>query len=159
MQGRAANEVVEALGVAIFMNGGPSTVYGPRAFDVVREFADARDASHLGSVGVTALDRFRLDGKVALIAGAGRGIGAASALALADAGADVAALSRTVTQIDAVAEQARSFGGRAIAIPTDASDAAAVEAAVARTVEEFGRLDVVISVVGGSYPKPFLATS
>jgi 7-alpha-hydroxysteroid dehydrogenase len=108
---------------------------------------------------MTALDRFRLDGKVALVAGAGRGIGAATALALADAGADVAVLSRTATQIDAVAEQARGFGRRALAIPTDAGDADAVASAVARTVDELGRLDVVVSVVGGSYPKPFLATS
>lgn len=108
---------------------------------------------------MTAYSRFRLDGRVALLSGAGRGIGAASALALAEAGADVAVLSRTPEQLAAVAEQARSLGRRAIAVPTDATDPEAVEAAVARTVEELGRLDVVVSVVGGTMPRPFLDTS
>jgi 7-alpha-hydroxysteroid dehydrogenase len=108
---------------------------------------------------VTALSLFRLDGRVALVAGAGRGIGAATALALADAGADVVLLSRTAEQIDAVAETARGLGRRALALPTDASDPAQVAAAVDRTVAEMGRLDVVVSVVGGSFPKPFLDTS
>ena len=104
-------------------------------------------------------ERFRLDGRVALVAGAGRGIGAASALALAEVGADVAVLSRTSTQIDAVAEQIRGLGRRAVAIPTDVTDAAAVTAAVERTVADLGGLDVLVSVTGGSFPKPFLATS
>jgi 7-alpha-hydroxysteroid dehydrogenase len=108
---------------------------------------------------VTALSLFRLDGRVALVAGAGRGIGAATALALADAGADVALLSRTPDQIEAVAETVRGLGRRAIAVPTDASDAEQVAAAVERTVADLGRLDVVVSVVGGSFPKPFLDTS
>jgi 7-alpha-hydroxysteroid dehydrogenase len=108
---------------------------------------------------VTALSLFRLDGRVALVAGAGRGIGAATALALADAGADVVLLSRTPDQIEAVAETVRGLGRRALAIPTDASDPDQVATAVGRTVEELGRLDVVVSVVGGSFPKPFLGTS
>jgi 7-alpha-hydroxysteroid dehydrogenase len=108
---------------------------------------------------VTALSLFRLDGRVALVAGAGRGIGAATALALADAGADVVLLSRTADQIDAVAETVRGLGRRALALPTDASDPDQVASAVDRTVAEMGRLDVVVSVVGGSFPKPFLDTS
>lgn len=108
---------------------------------------------------MSAYDRFRLDGRVALLSGAGRGIGAASALALADAGADVVVLSRTAAQIDAVAEAARALGRRAIAIPTDATDPDAVSVAVDRTVEELGRLDIVVNVVGGSMPRSFLETS
>lgn len=108
---------------------------------------------------MSTLSLFRLDGRVALLAGAGRGIGAASALALAEAGADVAVLARTAGQIDDVAGAARELGRRAMAIPTDASDADAVAAAVARTVDELGRLDIVVSVVGGSMPRPFLDTS
>ncbi len=102
---------------------------------------------------------FDMTGRVALLSGAGRGIGAASALALAEAGADIAVLARTADQIDEVAEAARAFGRRAIAIPTDATDDEALAAAVARTVDELGRLDVVVNVVGGYGPKPFSKTS
>ena len=108
---------------------------------------------------MTVLDSFRLDGRVALVAGAGRGIGSASALALAAAGADVVLLSRTATQIEAVATDAQKFGVRALAIATDTSDGDAVSAAIELAVGELGRLDVVVSVVGGSMPKPFLETS
>ncbi|MGA1542046.1 MAG: SDR family NAD(P)-dependent oxidoreductase, partial [Ilumatobacteraceae bacterium] len=102
---------------------------------------------------------FDMTGRVALLSGAGRGIGAASALALAEAGADIAVLARSGDQIETVADQARAMGRRAIAIPTDANDADAVEAAVSRTLNELGRLDVVVGVVGGSMPQPFMNTS
>ncbi|MGA0781012.1 MAG: SDR family oxidoreductase [Ilumatobacteraceae bacterium] len=102
---------------------------------------------------------FDMTGRVALLSGAGRGIGAASALALAEAGADIAVLARSGDQIETVADQARAMGRRAIAIPTDANDAEAVEAAVSRTLNELGRLDVVVGVVGGSMPQPFMNTS
>lgn len=108
---------------------------------------------------MSVLDRFGLHGKVALLSGAGRGIGAASALALAEAGADIAVLARTADQIERVAAQARDLGVRAIAIPTDANDAGAVRAAVARTVAELGRLDIVVHVVGGAMPRPFVTTT
>ncbi len=109
------------------------------------------------SVGVAP--RFRLDGRVALVGGAGRGIGAACALALAEAGADVAVVARTAEQLEAVAGDARSLGVRALAVPADLSDPDAAAAAVDATVAEFGRLDVVVCGTGGSFPKPFLATS
>lgn len=105
------------------------------------------------------LDLFRLDGKVALVSGAGRGIGAASALALAEAGADVAVLARTLPEIEAVAAQARSFGGRAVAIATDANDAEQVASAVEQVVTDLGRIDIVVAVVGGAMPKSFMATT
>lgn len=108
---------------------------------------------------MSVADRFRLDGRVALVAGAGRGIGAAVAIALAEAGADVVLLARTASQLDTVAEQARSFGGRVLAVPTDVTDPDLVDAAFARVDAELGRLDVLVSVVGGSFPKPFLSTS
>jgi 7-alpha-hydroxysteroid dehydrogenase len=108
---------------------------------------------------VSIAERFRLDGMVALVSGAGRGIGAACALALAEAGTDVAVLARTSSQLDTVAERARALGRRALAVPTDADDADAVHGAVERTAGDLGRLDVVVSVVGGSMPKPFMQTS
>jgi 7-alpha-hydroxysteroid dehydrogenase len=107
---------------------------------------------------MSVLARSRMDGKVALVSGAGRGIGAATALALAEAGADVAVLARTPEQLDAVAERARAHGRRAVSIPTDANDPDAVARAVEQTLAELGRLDTVVGVVGGSMPRPFLGT-
>lgn len=101
---------------------------------------------------------FDLGGRVALVAGAGRGIGAASALALAEAGADVAVLARSQEEIEAVADRAREFGSRAIAVPADAGEPDSVQAAVRRVVDDLGGLDVVVSVTGGSMPRPFLET-
>ncbi|MEO9140513.1 MAG: SDR family oxidoreductase [Jatrophihabitans sp.] len=105
---------------------------------------------------MSALARFRLDGKVALLAGAGRGIGAASALALAEAGADVVVLARTQSEIDEVADQARAFGRRALALAVDMAQPGSVGVAVERVIEEFGRLDILVSVTGGARPGPFL---
>ena len=102
---------------------------------------------------------FDMTGSVALVAGAGRGIGAASALAMAEAGADVAVIARTADEIDEVASQVRSLGRRAVSIVADSLDPAAVGAAVARTADELGGIDVVVNVVGGYTPKPFAYTS
>lgn len=101
---------------------------------------------------------FDLGGRVALVSGAGRGIGAASALALAEAGADVAVCARTADEIEDVAERARAFGRRALPVPLDAGDAEAVGKAVTRVADELGGIDVVVSVTGGSMPRPFLDT-
>jgi 7-alpha-hydroxysteroid dehydrogenase len=107
---------------------------------------------------MTVLDSFRMDGRVALLYGAGRGIGAASALALAEAGADVAIASRTQEQVDKIAAQVREMGRRALPIVADAYDAEATEANVDRVVEEFGRLDTIVSITGGTPPSPFPET-
>jgi 7-alpha-hydroxysteroid dehydrogenase len=105
------------------------------------------------------LDRFRLDGRVALLSGAGRGIGAGAAQALAEAGADVAIVARTAEQLEKAAAQLRErTGRRALPIAADAQDPAATADVVDRVVAEFGRLDVVVSVTGGAYPRPFLQT-
>ncbi|MDP3712195.1 MAG: SDR family oxidoreductase [Mycobacteriales bacterium] len=105
------------------------------------------------------LERFRLDGKVAVVTGAGRGIGAASALALAEAGADVVLSARTVDQLQVVAEQVEALGRRALVVPADLADLDSVAALVPATVEAFGRLDVVVNNVGGSMPKAFDRTN
>jgi 7-alpha-hydroxysteroid dehydrogenase len=105
------------------------------------------------------LERFRLDGKTAIVTGAGRGIGAASALALAEAGADVVLASRTAEQLEAVAEQVRGFGRRAVVAPTDVVDNDAVAALAQTAIDELGRIDVVVNNAGGTMPRPFLDTS
>lgn len=102
---------------------------------------------------------FRLDGKVALVSGAGRGIGAATALALAHAGADVVVWSRTAEQVDHVASQVRTLGRRSLAATVDAGDAEAVEQGVAAAAAAMGRLDVVVNVVGGAMPRPLMSTA
>jgi 7-alpha-hydroxysteroid dehydrogenase len=105
------------------------------------------------------MDRFRLDGRVAVITGAGRGIGAGCALALAEAGAHVAITARTQEQLDAVAAEVRSLGVQALVFPGDVNDLGMLDAFVEATVGEFGRLDIVINNAGGSAPRPLLDTS
>lgn len=102
---------------------------------------------------------FRLDGCVAMVGGAGRGIGAATAAVLAQAGATVAVVSRTTEQIEAVAASIVDAGGAALAVSADLSDPASTEVAIERVVGELGGLDVLVGVTGGSFPKAFLDTS
>lgn len=104
-------------------------------------------------------DRFRLDGRVAVITGAGRGIGAATAVALAEAGADVVLSARTQEQLEAVAAQVEATGRRAAVVPADLSDLDAVAGLAEAARGAFGRLDIVVNNVGGTMPRPFLDTS
>ena len=90
----------------------------------------------------------RLLGKTALVTGAGSGIGKATALLLASEGANVAVLSRTAEEIDAVAAEIEKAGGKAISIPADVSDDADMKAVVAKVVERFGALDIVVANAG-----------
>jgi len=85
-----------------------------------------------------------LEGKVALITGAGSGIGAAAARRMAAAGARVAVTGIPAAGVRAVAAELTGAGQTALALPTDVSDAEQVEAAVAQTVEQFGRLDILV---------------
>ncbi len=106
------------------------------------------------------LDRLRLDGKVAVVTGSGRGIGRGIALALADAGADVLVTARRADEVEAVAAEIRARGRRAVAAPGDIHDFA--EALAARAVDELGGLDVWVNNVGGSEEKrmrPLIETS
>ena len=104
-------------------------------------------------------DRFRLDGQVAVVTGAGRGIGAATAVALAQAGADVVLSARSADQLDAVAAQVTAAGRRATVVAADLSDLDAVAGLAGAAMDAFGRLDVVVNNVGGAMPRPFLDTS
>ena len=105
------------------------------------------------------LERFRLDDKVAIVTGAGRGIGAASALALAEAGADVVLAARTEEQLREVAAQVEALGRKAVVVPADLSDLDQVAALAQVAADTFGRLDVVVNNVGGSMPKEFVRTN
>ncbi|MDA1279890.1 MAG: SDR family NAD(P)-dependent oxidoreductase [Chloroflexi bacterium] len=90
----------------------------------------------------------KLAGKVALITGAGSGIGAATARLMAAEGASVALAGIPDHGVIAVAAEINASGGSAVAIPTDVSSSAQVEAAVARTVKSFGRLDILVPNAG-----------
>lgn len=103
-------------------------------------------------------DLFRLDDRVAIITGGGKGIGAAIALAFADAGADVALVSRTLSDLEEVAAQVEAIGRRALVLPADANDVAGLNGLVERTVTELGHLDIVVNNAGGSMSYPFVDT-
>ena len=105
------------------------------------------------------LDRFRIDDRVAVVTGAGRGIGAATAVALAEAGADVVISSRTEAQLRAVADRIEAAGRRAVVVPADLNDLDAVAGLARVAKDELGRLDVVVDNLGGSMPRPFEHTS
>jgi NADP-dependent 3-hydroxy acid dehydrogenase YdfG len=89
-----------------------------------------------------------LQTQVALVTGAGRGIGRAVALALTREGAAVVLAARTRAELAAVAAEIREMGGRALAVPTDVTQDAAVEALVEQTVGELGRLDLLVTAAG-----------
>ena len=89
-----------------------------------------------------------LDGQVAIVTGAGRGIGRAIAEALAREGAAVVLAARTRQQLAEVAAAVKSGGGRALAVPTDVTLDAAVDALVEQTVAELGRVDLLVTAAG-----------
>src|SRR6266436_5035954 len=98
----------------------------------------------------------KLEGKTALITGGSRGIGAAIAKRLAADGANVAiTYTKGADAAASVVKEIERAGGKAIAIQADAADAAAVEAAVEKTVATFGRLDVLVNNAGTAIPKAF----
>jgi 7-alpha-hydroxysteroid dehydrogenase len=105
------------------------------------------------------LDRFRLDDKVAVITGAGRGLGAAIAVAFADVGADVLIASRTQSELEAVAEQVRSTGRRAHVVAADLAHPEETAKLARQAIDAFGRLDIVVNNVGGTMPNTLLTTS
>lgn len=90
----------------------------------------------------------QLAGRVALVTGAGSGIGRASALALAREGARVAVLGRTRAQLDSAVAAIAADGGEGLALVADVSEPAQMADAVRRTVERWGRLDIVVANAG-----------
>jgi 3-oxoacyl-[acyl-carrier protein] reductase len=103
---------------------------------------------------------FKLANKVALVTGGSRGIGAAVAKRLAAEGANVAiTYAKDAKAASAVVTAIERAGQKAIAIQADSADAAAVAAAVEKTVATFGRLDILVNNAGTAVPKPFVETT
>ncbi len=94
------------------------------------------------------LDRFRLDGKRALVTGASRGLGRSMALAFAEVGADVVITGRTQETLDATAGEIRAHGRKAWMIRADMAAPAECEAALGRILQELGPVDVLVNNVG-----------
>jgi 7-alpha-hydroxysteroid dehydrogenase len=105
------------------------------------------------------LDRFRLDGRVAIVTGAGKGIGAATAVALAEAGADVVCSARTEADIAATAAAIETRGRRGLVVPTDVTITDDLHRLVETARTELGRIDVLVNNAGGWLPRPVLETS
>jgi NAD(P)-dependent dehydrogenase (short-subunit alcohol dehydrogenase family) len=95
-----------------------------------------------------------LDGKVALVTGASRGIGAAAARALADAGCDVVLASRDKVALEKVAGQIERSGRRAVVHPIDLQRVDAIPALFEHVVQAFGRLDVLLNNAGTNVRRP-----
>jgi len=91
---------------------------------------------------------FDLTGRVALVTGASRGLGKAMALALAQAGADMALAARGLKGLEQAAVEVQALGRKALAVPTDVTQVAQIEALVHATMERFGRLDILIPAAG-----------
>jgi citronellol/citronellal dehydrogenase len=102
----------------------------------------------------------KLDGKVAIVTGASRGVGAAAAVALAREGVAVACAARATDAdplrlpgtIDATVRQITDAGGRAVAVPTNLAEEEEIERMVAATLEHFGRLDVLVNNAAITFP-------
>lgn len=89
-----------------------------------------------------------LEGKVAIITGASRGIGAEVALQLSEEGANVGLAARSTDDLNRVARKCSDHGGNAVAIPTDVTDESACETLIEETVDAFGGLDILVNNAG-----------
>jgi 3-oxoacyl-[acyl-carrier protein] reductase len=93
-----------------------------------------------------------LQGKAALVTGASSGLGRATAITLARAGADVALVARSAEELESAREEASRSGGRALSFPVDLAREDEATRAVGRTVEAFGRIDVLVNAAGTDVP-------
>lgn len=94
------------------------------------------------------LHEFSLEGNVAIVTGAGRGIGKAIALTFAEAGADVVAAARSMEQIQTTAEEIHKMGRRCLHVATDVTSTTQIEEMVAKTFSQFGKVDILVNNAG-----------
>ena len=100
-----------------------------------------------------SIPSFSIEGKVAIVTGSSRGIGKTLALGFAEAGASVVLAARTVSELEANAQEITAKGGKALVAPTDVTDRARLSEMVQKAVKEFGRIDVLLNVAGGAGDK------
>jgi NADP-dependent 3-hydroxy acid dehydrogenase YdfG len=91
----------------------------------------------------------RLNGQVAVVTGAGKGIGRAASIALSRAGADVVLAARSVDALEEAAEQVRNAGRRALVVPTDVTRREDALRLAESALGEFGKVDILVNVAGG----------
>jgi NAD(P)-dependent dehydrogenase (short-subunit alcohol dehydrogenase family) len=96
----------------------------------------------------TVLDRFRLDGKVAIVTGASSGLGAAFAVGLAEAGADVSICARRADRLEETRERVAALGRRCLAVTADVGEPEDCTRVVEETVEQLGQVDVLVNNAG-----------
>ena len=104
------------------------------------------------------LDAFKLDGKVAWVTGASRGLGKAMALALAEAGSDLVLSARTVVDLEGTASEAKRLGRRAVVVQADVTRRLDVEAVLAKAIAEFDRVDILVNNAGVATVKSLVET-
>lgn len=100
----------------------------------------------------SALPSFNLEGRTALVTGAGRGIGRTLSLGLAEAGADIVAMSRSAAELDAVADDIRAIGRHATTLVCDVTETESMRAAI----DGLPKLDILVNNAGTNIPEPFL---
>ena len=103
-----------------------------------------------------SLKLFDLTNRVAIVTGASKGLGRAMAIGMADAGADIVLVSRTLKDLEVVAEEIRAKGRKALSVPADVSKSGDIEQMVKEAMDKFGKIDVLVNNTGISGDKPVL---
>jgi len=124
----------------------------------VRRFGRRQGRPHAPQEIVMKLqDMFKLDGRVALVTGGGRGIGKFIAEGLAEAGADLVLASRKMKNLEAAAEEIRQgFGGRVLPVACDMGKPEEIDAMIGAVLEKFSRIDILVNNAGASWGAPTL---
>src|SRR5258708_8732940 len=114
----------------------------------------ANRAANWGPRMTYELQRFRLDGRVAIVGGGSGGIGVRTCAALAGVGADVAIVARSATRLDEARTAVEKSGRNALVIAADMVSREQAELAIEQTIDTFGHVDVVVNAIGGSAGTP-----